>query len=134
VGVPERGNPSKASVEILGSTVGPGSYISRGDSPYSSGHTVTDQPVVVSLFDPLINHGSGPRVAHVLAQDGCLVSKETRPRFPASGLRDEDGNIILRSILLQHRVAGFLITRFAAPLVHVQTKEVGPLLFFLAAS
>lgn len=94
---------------------------------------VADQPVIVGLLNPLIDNRTGPSAGHLRAKDRVLVVKGTRCGGVATRLGEENGNGVVRGILLQHVVSRNLVARLAAPLVGVQRVEVQALRFVLGA-
>jgi hypothetical protein len=80
-----------------------------------SAECIVDQAVVVCLLDPFVDDGAGPGVDHFVAEDGCLVVEGAGGTDIATGLGEEDGNVVLRGVLLQEDVARGLVSGIAAP-------------------
>lgn len=115
-----------ASEAVLDQSVGRSGTLHRGP--------VADQTVVVGLLDPLIDNGAGPGVSHLMTKDGRLVLKRAGAMSVAAGFGEENGDRIVRGILLEHVVTRLDVARGSTPLVGVQTEKVQTITRILATS
>lgn len=69
---------------------------------------------MVRLLLPLVDDGAGPGVDHG-AEEGVLVAKVARLGLVAARLGHEDGDGVVRGLILEVRVAGLVVARVATP-------------------
>lgn len=116
-----------ASTGVAGDNVG-----ARGSS--RRGWAVRDQAIGIRLLDPFVDDGATPVLIHVRSEDGGLVAKIPRVGHVASSLGEEERDVVAGGVGLEVDIAGHLEGAITAPLIRVQTEEVGALSIAGAAS
>jgi hypothetical protein len=96
----------------------------RGRSRSIHRRPIANQPIVIGLFNPLVDHGSRPSVGHVVTKDGSLVLKSARRRGVAASLGEEDRDRVISCVLLQNIVSRLCIAGRTAPFVGIQRVKV----------
>lgn len=115
-----------AGEAVLDQSIGRSGTLHRGP--------VANQTVVIGLLDPLIDNGAGPGVSHLMTKDGRLVLKRAGTMSVAASFGEENGDRIVRGILLEHIVTRLDVARGTTPLVGVQSEKVQTITRILATS